>query len=206
MYLQDSPRSGVPGNTQRTKAAGDENDSDQGLPGARQPQPRAAKRSKPGKVSLGSGSRVQSPASEKTQDLLLLDVAPLSPSIETAGDVMTALIKRNTTVPTEEVRDLLHGERARTKDNNLLGSPSSLVSCQLPGGVLAPSLVAPKPVARHLVIAARPAEPTRGGVASDPGVPFSAGVDCHCRGLPGSHTLDDTNDDIAAADRYLIRL
>ncbi|KAJ3926560.1 MAG: Hsp70 protein-domain-containing protein [Lentinula lateritia] len=40
--------------------------------------------------------------SEKTQDLLLLDVSTLSLSIETAGGVMTALIKRNTTVPTKE--------------------------------------------------------------------------------------------------------
>ncbi len=86
-------------------------------------------------VAVGAAIQAGVISGDVEDDIVLLDVTPLSLGVETLGGVTTTLIDRNTTIPTEESKifttaadnqtnveiHVVQGERAMAKDNHSLG-------------------------------------------------------------------------------------
>ena len=86
-------------------------------------------------VAIGAAIQAGVISGDVKEDIVLLDVTPLSLGVETLGGVTTTLIDRNTTIPTEESKvfttaqdnqtavtiHVVQGERAMAQDNHSLG-------------------------------------------------------------------------------------
>ncbi|NSW55613.1 MAG: molecular chaperone DnaK [Armatimonadetes bacterium] len=86
-------------------------------------------------VAVGAAIQAAVLSGDETQDIVLMDVTPLTLGVETLGDVMDPVIQRNTNIPTRETRTystasdmqttvevhVLQGERPRASQNKSLG-------------------------------------------------------------------------------------
>lgn len=100
-------------------------------------------------VAIGAAIQVGVLTGESNSDILLLDVNPLSLGIETLGGVMTKMISRNTTIPTDHTEvfstaednqekvdvKVYQGERPQASSNNCLGEFHLLDILPAPRGI-----------------------------------------------------------------------
>ena len=149
--------------------------------------------------------------SARLREFLLLDVAPLPLGIATAGGIMTPLVPRNTTLPTQKTEvfttvadgqpgvlvEVYEGERARTRDNTLLARVVLVGIPPAPRGVPKLEVTFEMDVGQHLVVSVKDVATGRSSSVAVPG---------NKRGLTDTDMVDLVVEANIAAARAAARL